>query len=187
MPWLYLRWVGNTPHQNNSQTVGQLEHRVPWMISCWAFPSAEEEGSGKLLVGSHPKALYQNQTRSVLDTSVSREFWATDLGPSECTRMLWPKVPWFLKVSGAKAQWAQLSALCRPRGVGWGCGGGGRPRREGHVYSWFTLVYNRNEYNIIKQLYSNNKISNKVNEERREREGEWGDKEAFSYPLQGLF
>lgn len=131
MLWLSLRWVGNAPEQlTDSGTAGGT--RVPRTIICWAFRSAEEEGSGKLLVVSHPKALYQNQTRSVLDTSVSQEFWATDLGPSECTRKLWPKVPWFLKVSGAKAHGAQLSALWRPRGEGWGKGR--KAQGEGDIF-----------------------------------------------------
>lgn len=106
------------------------------------------------------------------------------LSVQECSG---PRSPDFSRSVGLRP--SELSSVLRVDLEEWGGGvvGGGRPRREGHVYSWFPLVYNRNEYNIIKQLYSNNKISNKVNEERREWEGEWEDKEAFSYPRQGLF
>jgi len=121
-------------HQSNSQTVGQLEaQRSPRRSSAEHFGLQRRKALENCWWGVTLKPLYQNQTRSVLDTSISQEFWATDLGPSECTRMLWPKVPCFLKVSGANAQGAQLSALWRPRGVGWGCGGG-REAQEGRVY-----------------------------------------------------
>ena len=61
-------------------------------------------------------------------------------------------------------QGAQRGALWRPRGVGWGVVGG-RLKTEGiniyvcmcvcvhtHTYGWFTLLYGRNQHNIVKQL-----------------------------------
>ena len=48
------------------------------------------------------------------------------------------------------AQGAPLSALCWPEWAG-------SPKQRGYVYtcSWYTLLYSRNQHNIVKQLYSN--------------------------------
>ena len=58
------------------------------------------------------------------------------------------------------AQGDQLGALCPPRGVG------GRHKREEiwgymYMYSWFTLLYSRNQHTIVKQLYSNKDVKKK--------------------------
>lgn len=51
----------------------------------------------------------------------------------------------------------QLDALWQPRGVGWEGGGGSRGKDDMYPYSWFSLLYSRNEYIIVKQLYSSKK------------------------------
>ena len=35
--------------------------------------------------------------------------------------------------------------------------GGSRGKGYMYTYNWFTLIYSRNEHNIVKQLYSNKK------------------------------
>ena len=38
------------------------------------------------------------------------------------------------------------------------CEGGSRGKVYMYMYVWFTLLYSRNEHNIVNQLYSNNKV-----------------------------
>ena len=52
-------------------------------------------------------------------------------------------------------QGAQRSALWWLWWVGWGLEGGPRGRGYMYAYSWFTLLYSRNEYNVVKQLDPN--------------------------------
>ena len=48
--------------------------------------------------------------------------------------------------------------LWSPRGGETGeCEGGSRGRGYMYICSWFMLLYNRNQHNIVKQLYSNKK------------------------------
>ena len=55
-------------------------------------------------------------------------------------------------------QRTQLGALWQPRGTGWSGRRKGGFRGSGHVYTygWFTLMYGRNQHNIVKQLSFNN-------------------------------
>ena len=58
-------------------------------------------------------------------------------------------------------QGVQLGALWWPRGVGWGrWEGGSRGSDMCNTHGWFTLLYSRNQHNIVKQLYFNNKRTN---------------------------
>ena len=38
----------------------------------------------------------------------------------------------------------------------------GNPKKRGHMYSWLTLLYSRNEHNTAKQLYSNKGEGGKI-------------------------
>ena len=61
-------------------------------------------------------------------------------------------------------QGAQPSAVCQPRGVGWGGRWEGGSRRRGRMYicGWFMLIYGRSQHNIVKQTSCNKKNFNKI-------------------------
>ena len=61
--------------------------------------------------------------------------------------------------TGSSARCSEMT--CKGElGRGWE----GNPRGRGCVftYGWFTLLYSRNQHNIVKQLYSNLKKRNKI-------------------------
>ena len=63
----------------------------------------------------------------------------------------------FITLAGESEKILQLGALWSPRWVGWRRVEGG-PRGRKYMYntnSWFTLLYSRNQNNIVKQLYPN--------------------------------
>ena len=64
--------------------------------------------------------------------------------------------------SCCKTQGAQPGTLWQPRRVGWGkWKGSSRGRGYMYTYSWFMLLYGRNQHNIVKQFSFNLKILKK--------------------------
>ena len=123
----------------------------------WKFSNKEKSTSQivfPLLSLKHKYVLVRDTWWSVTVTENSNGTWRL----SEIRGIIWDhQIP----TSSARAvQCSVYNALWWPGGEKWGWWGGCWTwRGYMHTYGWFMLLYGRNQYNIVKQLFSNWKFS----------------------------